>query len=72
VKSCAPPGAHGCAYLKKLSAFSRAATGKGKIAAIRRYREVFGCGLKEAKDAVESWTLQQTALQWLGTGFSAE
>lgn len=31
--------------------------GNGKIAAIKRYREVFGVGLKEAKDAVESWAL---------------
>lgn len=37
------------------------ASGRDKIAAIKRYREVFGCGLGEAKDAVESWMTSEAA-----------
>jgi hypothetical protein len=37
------------------------ASGRDKIAAIKRYREVFDCGLKEAKDAVESWMSSEAA-----------
>src|ERR1700755_1971455 len=39
---------------RKLKEVKRLVQGGNKIAAIKRYREIFGCGLAEAKEAVEN------------------